>query len=88
MPPTSRLSTSCLTQRCRVSVHPFFSHVPHAFPLFQEDPKLWYGIGILYDRYGSLDHAEEAFASVLRMDKGQSSSIVWISRAYQVLISS
>lgn len=36
----------------------------------QEDPKLWYGIGILYDRYGSLDHAEEAFASVLRMDKG------------------
>ncbi|KIK99211.1 hypothetical protein PAXRUDRAFT_60561, partial [Paxillus rubicundulus Ve08.2h10] len=33
------------------------------------DPKLWYGIGILYDRYGSLDHAEEAFASVLKMDK-------------------
>ena len=38
----------------------------------KEDPKLWYGIGILYDRYGSLDHAEEAFASVLRMDRGQS----------------
>ena len=37
----------------------------------QEDPKLWYGIGILYDRYGSLDHAEEAFASVLQMDKGE-----------------
>ena len=36
----------------------------------QEDPKLWYGIGILYDRYGSLDHAEEAFSSVLKMDKG------------------
>ncbi|KIJ21344.1 hypothetical protein PAXINDRAFT_104349 [Paxillus involutus ATCC 200175] len=35
----------------------------------KEDPKLWYGIGILYDRYGSLDHAEEAFASVLKMDK-------------------
>ncbi|KAF8575909.1 TPR-like protein, partial [Ramaria rubella] len=35
----------------------------------KEDPKLWYGIGILYDRYGSLDHAEEAFASVLRMDR-------------------
>ncbi|EIW86324.1 TPR-like protein, partial [Coniophora puteana RWD-64-598 SS2] len=33
------------------------------------DPKLWYGIGILYDRYGSLDHAEEAFASVLKMEK-------------------
>lgn len=38
----------------------------------KEDPKLWYGIGILYDRYGSLDHAEEAFASVLKMDKGMS----------------
>ena len=37
----------------------------------KEDPKLWYGIGILYDRYGSLDHAEEAFASVLKMDKGR-----------------
>lgn len=36
----------------------------------KDDPKLWYGIGILYDRYGSLDHAEEAFASVLRMDRG------------------
>ncbi|EUC65476.1 general transcriptional corepressor ssn6, putative [Rhizoctonia solani AG-3 Rhs1AP] len=34
-----------------------------------QDPKLWYGIGILYDRYGSLEHAEEAFSSVLRMDK-------------------
>lgn len=33
---------------------------------FQE-PKLWYGIGILYDRYGSLEHAEEAFSQVMRM---------------------
>ncbi|CAH1757017.1 7292_t:CDS:10 [Entrophospora sp. SA101] len=32
------------------------------------EPKLWYGIGILYDRYGSLDHAEEAFSQVLRME--------------------
>ncbi|GAA5877141.1 hypothetical protein JCM1840_005668 [Sporobolomyces johnsonii] len=32
------------------------------------EPKLWYGIGILYDRYGSLEHAEEAFSSVIRMD--------------------
>jgi hypothetical protein len=36
-----------------------------------QDPKLWYGIGILYDRYGSLDHAEEAFSSTLNMDPGQ-----------------
>lgn len=34
---------------------------------FQKEPKLWYGIGILYDRYGSLDHAEEAFSQVMRM---------------------
>ena len=34
--------------------------------LYQE-PKLWYGIGILYDRYGSLEHAEEAFSQVMSM---------------------
>ncbi|CAG8877174.1 unnamed protein product [Penicillium salamii] len=32
-----------------------------------KEPKLWYGIGILYDRYDSLDHAEEAFSRVMRM---------------------
>ncbi|KAJ3940210.1 glucose repression mediator protein, partial [Colletotrichum tropicale] len=31
------------------------------------EPKLWYGIGILYDRYGSLEHAEEAFSQVMQM---------------------
>jgi general transcriptional corepressor CYC8 len=41
----------------------------YLLPNPKEDPKLWYGIGILYDRYGSLDHAEEAFSSVLSMDK-------------------
>lgn len=41
----------------------------YLLPNPKEDPKLWYGIGILYDRYGSLDHAEEAFTSVLRMCK-------------------
>lgn len=40
----------------------------------QDDPKLWYGIGILYDRYGSLEHAEEAFCAVLQMDKSASIS--------------
>jgi lipoprotein NlpI len=35
--------------------------------LYLQEPKLWYGIGILYDRYGSLDHAEEAFSQVMRM---------------------
>ncbi|KAF1808546.1 TPR-like protein [Eremomyces bilateralis CBS 781.70] len=33
-----------------------------------KEPKLWYGIGILYDRYGSLEHAEDAFSQVMRMD--------------------
>ncbi|KAL9124266.1 MAG: hypothetical protein Q9217_006390 [Psora testacea] len=32
-----------------------------------KEPKLWYGIGILYDRYGSLEHAEEAFSQVMHM---------------------
>ncbi|RKP26306.1 hypothetical protein SYNPS1DRAFT_21908 [Syncephalis pseudoplumigaleata] len=32
------------------------------------DAKLWYGIGILYDRYGSYEHAEEAFSVSLRID--------------------
>jgi general transcriptional corepressor CYC8 len=32
------------------------------------EPKLWYGVGILYDRYGSLENAEEAFASVIKID--------------------
>ncbi|KAI9311222.1 hypothetical protein BX666DRAFT_1868286 [Dichotomocladium elegans] len=35
-----------------------------------KDPKLWYGIGILYDRYGSIEHAEEAFSAVMKMDAG------------------
>lgn len=35
--------------------------------MLRQEPKLWYGIGILYDRYGSLDHAEEAFSQVMRM---------------------
>ncbi|KAJ2846659.1 glucose repression mediator protein, partial [Coemansia brasiliensis] len=33
-----------------------------------KEPKLWYGIGIMYDRYCSYDHAEEAFVGVLNMD--------------------
>jgi len=34
----------------------------------KQDPSLWYGIGILYERYGSHENAEEAFTSVLKMD--------------------
>ncbi|KAI8923430.1 hypothetical protein BC831DRAFT_521632 [Entophlyctis helioformis] len=35
-----------------------------------KEPKLWYGIGILYDRYGSYELAEEAFTAVIRMEPG------------------
>ncbi|KAK4683730.1 general transcriptional corepressor CYC8, partial [Tremellales sp. Uapishka_1] len=51
--------------------------LPKAYTAYQQalyhlpnpkEPKLWYGIGILYDRYGSFEHAEEAFSSVLKMD--------------------
>lgn len=37
--------------------------------------KLWKGIGILYDRYGSLDYAEEAFAKVLEIENYQDTSL-------------
>ncbi|KAG0292789.1 glucose repression mediator protein [Linnemannia gamsii] len=48
--------------------------LPKAYTAYQSalhhlpNPKLWYGIGILYDRYGSSEHAEEAFSAVMRMD--------------------
>lgn len=35
--------------------------------LATQDPMLWYGIGILYDRYGSYDYAEEAFSQVMQI---------------------
>jgi hypothetical protein len=58
-------------------VRAFRSFYTYTYPLHAgrgrcwdaQDPKLWYGIGILYDRYGSLDHAEEAFTSTLDMDR-------------------
>jgi glucose repression mediator protein len=47
------------------------AHIPSDLLLTViKEPKLWYGIGILYDRYGSLEHAEEAFSQVMRMEPG------------------
>ena len=43
-------------------------HLTHTMLMAAQEPKLWYGIGILYDRYGSLEHAEEAFSQVMRME--------------------
>jgi len=42
---------------------------PSLFLWFQaQNPDVWYGIGLLYDRYASFDHAEEAFSNVLYID--------------------
>ena len=49
-------------------LHGVFFSIDHLLILYRQEPKLWYGIGILYDRYGSLEHAEEAFSQVMRMD--------------------
>ncbi|KAJ7584164.1 hypothetical protein C8J56DRAFT_761216, partial [Mycena floridula] len=35
----------------------------------QDDLKLWYRLGILYNRYESVGHTEEAFGRVLKMDR-------------------
>jgi tetratricopeptide (TPR) repeat protein len=42
----------------------FFIHIGTK----NQDPSLWYGIGLLYDRYGCLEQAEGAFKGVLKMD--------------------
>lgn len=51
----------------------------HTLTPHPQDPKLWYGIGILYDRYGSLEHAEEAFSSVLRMEPSECLVVALVS---------
>jgi general transcriptional corepressor CYC8 len=42
--------------------------LPSAHHLQANNPDVWYGIGLLYDRYASFDHAEEAFSNVLFID--------------------
>lgn len=51
--------------------------LPRAFHAYQQalsypggarDPVLWFGVGVLYDRYGADEHALEAFAAVLRLE--------------------
>jgi hypothetical protein len=65
---TNKLFTTCPIPRF-VALSVAYPPEPSCSrPLSSQEPKLWYGIGILYDRYGSLEHAEEAFSSVIRMD--------------------
>ncbi|KAF7300373.1 Transcriptional corepressor [Mycena chlorophos] len=66
---TERGYLICWKAVARKKAYSAYQQALYLLPNPKEDPKLWYGIGILYDRYGSLDHAEEAFSSVLRMDK-------------------
>lgn len=37
-------------------------------PVPLQDARLWYGIGLLYDCYGSYGYAIEAFNACLKMD--------------------
>lgn len=52
----------------KVGKHQTAGCVDNPLTPVSQEPKLWYGIGILYDRYGSLDHAEEAFSQVMQME--------------------
>lgn len=54
----------------KVGKHQTADFVDNPLTPVSQEPKLWYGIGILYDRYGSLDHAEEAFSQVMQMEPG------------------
>ncbi|TFY79411.1 hypothetical protein EWM64_g4599 [Hericium alpestre] len=67
--PTPPINTRFIRYPIPRQVYHPFTIISLSYVALQENPKLWYGIGILYDRYGSLDNAEEAFSSVLKMDK-------------------
>lgn len=72
-----------LLATCATLLIPFLGHcflmtenLQKAYDAYQQalvnlqnpkDPMLWYGIGILYDRYGSYDYAEEAFSQVMQI---------------------
>lgn len=68
--------THRINKRCTILLIPkSVTQLPYKCPaltLSPQEPKLWYGIGILYDRYGSFEHAEEAFSSVLKVDPSKS----------------
>jgi glucose repression mediator protein len=43
------------------NAHTAYQYAMYNNTASQRDPKLWFGIGQLYERSGSLDHAEESF---------------------------
>lgn len=68
--------------------------LPKAFNAYQQalgcpgvirDPTLWFGIGLLYDRYGADEHALEAFSAVLKLDaRVQAPSPTTLSRSNSI----
>ncbi|KIJ04729.1 hypothetical protein PAXINDRAFT_104042 [Paxillus involutus ATCC 200175] len=60
LPPSARPNPHCLMQDDLQKAYSTYQQALYYLLNPKEDPKSWYGIGILYDRYGSLDHAEEA----------------------------
>lgn len=68
---------ACYQQAIAKLPHSKVSFKPqHCWPdlifVQQGEPKLWYGIGILYDRHNSLNMAEEAFVNVINHDPSMS----------------
>jgi tetratricopeptide (TPR) repeat protein len=65
----SALGHTYLTLGDLPKAHTAFQQALYSLPN-PRDPTTWFGIGCLYDRFGSEEHAEEAFLSVLAIDPG------------------
>jgi len=50
-------------------IHKAFNAYQHSLYCLDDirDPQLWYGIGILYEKFESYDHAISALIAVLKM---------------------
>ncbi|GAB9466903.1 hypothetical protein Gpo141_00004267 [Globisporangium polare] len=62
------LGYCCLMMNDLTSAHTAYQYAMYNNPTSQKDPNMWYGIGQLYERLGSLEHAQESFEAVLRFE--------------------
>ncbi|KAG4058259.1 General transcriptional corepressor [Phytophthora cactorum] len=62
------LGYCCLMMNDLTSAHTAYQYAMYNNPMSQKDPNMWYGIGQLYERLGSLEHAQESFEAVLRFE--------------------
>ncbi|GLE05906.1 hypothetical protein PINS_up015087 [Pythium insidiosum] len=62
------LGYCCLMMNDLTSAHTAYQYAMYNNPMSQKDPSMWYGIGQLYERLGSLEHAQESFEAVLRFE--------------------